>query len=506
MENKKKGYFINEYLSNVLQEVSPSTFYENLFDLANLQESGVYNDGRYNAIMTNTTKKYNKVVTRDLYVLEEAFNSETDQYILRPISYAGKRPIKEMARELYSLTIDLDGVIVDDNGFPSGIDNFIEFCQKGIFPLPTYLVSSGSGLHLYYIFKKPIKLYLGTKSYNQLCKLRNALITKIWDNPITDIVKSDIQYESVWQGFRVVGSLTKFGTRTTAYELGKRVDIDYLNTFVANDNKMIDFTPTKKYTLTEAKEKFPEWYEKTVVNGEKGRRTYILHRRVYEYFRDRVKIEGRSGHRYNCLLCLVAFGVKCNVDYEEIEKDLYELREILDARTVDESNHLTEKDVKDALNAYKDKEKLILMKRKTITMLSNIELKESKRNYRKQKKHLEIARMIQEKENPNWRNKDGRPTKEKEIIYWQIMNPTGNKSQCAKDLSISRSTVHKWWDNGLKGNKFELDNRAVKVQPMKVGTDSELSNVKIPSQLKSVKIKMNAEKREALKEEYRNKK
>lgn len=442
------GVFITQYLENLLEEVSAVTFYEELFELSYLQEKGSYNDGRYNAILTNITKKYNRVVTNDLYILDEAFNSKTDNYIIRPISYAGRRPIKENARELYALTIDLDGIIVDGkNNFPLGIDAFMNFCEQEIIPVPTFIVGSGSGVHLYYIFDKPIKIYLNTISFKELNNLRNALIRKIWDKPITRYSdEKDIQYESIWQGFRVVGSPTKYNTRARAFRLGERVSVDYLNKFVMPENRLINFTTKRKYTLSETEKKFPKWYKRVVVEGDKMKNTYVVNAKLYEYFKNKVKYEGRTGHRYNCLLCLVAYGVKCDIPYDRIENDIWELGRLLDKRTVDEKNHLTDSDIKDALMSYRDKDKLIRMTRKSIVRLSGIQMQERKRNYRKQDEHLKIARMIQEKENPDWRNKNGRPKKNIEIANWRYINPYGKKNECARELGISRTTVTKWWD------------------------------------------------------------
>ncbi len=83
---------------------------------------------------------------------------------------------------------------------------------------------------------------------------------------------------------------------------------------------------------------------------------------------------------------------------------------------------------------------------------TDIEMKKTKRNRRKQKLHLAGARAIQNINDPNgeWR---GRPeatldnSKEASLIReWMHSHPDSrNKSQCARELSMSRNTVAKWW-------------------------------------------------------------
>ena len=61
--------------------------------------------------------------------------------------------------------------------------------------------------------------------------------------------------------------------------------------------------------------------------------------------------------------------------------------------------------------------------------------------------HVRIMNSIRDIDYPDgaWRNKDGAPIKEHLIKEWKQAHPDGNKSQCAKDLGVSRTTVIKWW-------------------------------------------------------------
>lgn len=84
--------------------------------------------------------------------------------LMSPISYAGKSRKSENARFMYALAIDLDGVETIDN-FQRLIEQYErgeEYVSHNVYwglPTPTYLVSSGTGIHIYYVFKEPVPLF-----------------------------------------------------------------------------------------------------------------------------------------------------------------------------------------------------------------------------------------------------------------------------------------------------------------------------------------------------------
>lgn len=86
---------------------------------------------------------------------------------------------------------------------------------------------------------------------------------------------------------------------------------------------------------------------------------------------------------------------------------------------------------------------------------TDIEMKKTKRNRRKQKLHLAGARAIQDINDPDgeWR---GRPVGSvmtldnskvaERVRGWMLSHPDShNKSACARDLGLTRPTVIKWW-------------------------------------------------------------
>ncbi len=148
-------------------------------------------------------------------------------------------------------------------------------------PMPTFLVLSGTGLHIYYVFQQPIDLYPNIKI--QLKSLKYDLTFRMWEYGGTSQVKS-IQYQSINQPFRMVGSVNdKHGTELVAFRTGERVTLDYLNAYAKLENRVDvnkPFSPSKM-TRAEAREAYPEWYERVVVKGEKKRKQWDIAGKVH---------------------------------------------------------------------------------------------------------------------------------------------------------------------------------------------------------------------------------
>ena len=51
-------------------------------------------------------------------------------------------------------------------------------------------------------------------------------------------------------------------------------------------------------------------------------------------------------------------------------------------------------------------------------------------------------------------NRNGAPTLQARVEAWYKENPTGNISQCAKSLNISRPTARKWMPEQMKLQKL----------------------------------------------------
>lgn len=444
---------LTKYLYTYYDEIEPKEFYRSIFPEGELQEKGVYEKGKYNGIIIEVTKEKrsngnNRILrhtlTDDLDKIDEII-ARDNFCLMSPISYIGKERNSDSARALYALTIDLDGVIIKNDDDPFGLRTlFHQIEDLYRIPMPTYIVSSGTGLHLYYVFEKPIMLFQNV--IKQLQKYKRELTRIVWQGYITKF-EDNVQYESLFQGFRVVGTITKKGERARAFETGKRVTMEYMNKFVDDEFKTDDFVYKSNLTLEEAKEKYPDWYEKRIIKKQpKG--TWTCKRELYEWWKRKILNQAKTGHRYYCLMMLAVYARKSGIDKDELEKDAFTLMDILDGLPADEDNPFTEKDVIDSLQAYDDR--YITYPINSISYLTDIHIEKNRRNYRKQEVHLMGARAIQEINDKvngtNWRCGNGRPSKELIVKEYRKNNPNAKKSDCIRDTGLDKKTVYKWWD------------------------------------------------------------
>lgn len=452
--------------------LSPKDFYRILFRPGELDTKDSFTKGKYVGLaigissekLTQTGKNriYKYVVTDDLSAIGEMC-STTHFCLMSPISYAGHKRSAVNARYVYAIVIDLDHIQVHD-GIAKGCDALWSgqiLCRYGLkrprIPIPTMIVASGTGLHLYYVFKQPLPLY--AHIVKQLQNMKHELTELIWEGTIVDITdQRDIQQEGIFQGFRVPGTITKLGNRAVGFATGPYVTIQYLNKFVSDKNKVKNFTLKGPVTLREAKEKWPEWYQSKVVEGKSVAHPWAISRNLYDWWKREILSKTKVGHRYYCLMLLAMYAQKCSffdekknpnpVTEDELEKDAFEIAEHFEKMTDDPKNHFTKADVLDALEAFN--EKFLTYPRNSVEYRAGFALPVNKRNHRKQALHLAGARAIQQVNDKyngtNWRSGNGR--KPKGDIVWECRkeHPEWSVSAVAQFTKLSRPTVYKWWD------------------------------------------------------------
>ena len=442
---------MNQYLEINCKEVSPHDFYRDIFPEGELEEKGKYVDGEYTGIAISVNDKTKKVkrysVTNELSVIDELCKCD-DFCLMSPISYAGKARKSDNARFLYALAIDLDGIKQEDyKGVPVGIDTlFWQFDGHGpsnYLPLPTYIVSSGTGLHLYYIFEKPIPLFKNI--VKELEKYKKRLTWQLWTQGVSHL-SQNVQYESLFQGFRIPGTITKNGKRARVFRVdnGTKVTMEYLNRFVPADYRTKDFTYKSKLTLSAAKKKYPEWYDRRVVRGE-AKCSWTCKRDLYDWWKRKLEEGATDGHRYWCIQTLAVYAMKCGISREELENDAFGYIELLDSIGKREDNPFTANDVLKALEAYNAS--YVTYPVKTISDRTGIRIEKNKRNYRKQELHLKLARankaILKEAEEMK---PEGRPNVKEMVLRWRRFNPEGRKIDCQRETGLSKPTVLKWWN------------------------------------------------------------
>ena len=435
---------VSSLLEQSYREVNYKDFYRDIFPLGSLEEKGVYEVGKYNAIARSIkvgdskTKRY--IVTDDLDVLDELVKCD-DFCIIRPISFIGKSAKSSNARFMYAMAIDLDGLKKKKN-----FDFLIHQISNGHnmlsvvwgLPKPTYLVSSGTGIHLYYVFEKPIPLFKNV--VKGLERLKKRLTWQAWTQGAS-VLSDNVQYESLFQGFRMVGTITKNGGRCRAFKVGNKVTVEYLNKYIPEEYQVETIVYQSRLSLKVAKELYPEWYKNRIIN-KRPKGSWVCKKDLYDWWIKTLKEGATEGHRYWCIMTLCTYAKKCGVSHEVLEKDAYGLIPFMNTL----GSEFTEDDVLHALQAYDDS--YITYPIKTIEERTDIKIERNKRNGRRQEQHIKIMNAIRDIEHPDgtWRNKDGRPDKAKIVEDWRNAHPDGKKIECERETGLSRHTILKWWN------------------------------------------------------------
>lgn len=446
--------------------VSAIDFYDDIFmdDLAEKSLPEDYKTGEYSAIAVEKVVRIDKdgnevldddgkrqyrgrrtTITQGNTELYDLIERSDNFCLLAPISYAGRSRENKNARYMYALCIEVDDIQVK-----GGLNELIYSWERKNQPVPkpTYIVCSGNGLHLYYVFERPIPMWQNV--FEAVGEYKKYLTPRLWTKYISSAY-NNIQYESINQPFRIVGTRTKKGGYALAFEVGEKVTIEYMNQFVPPE-KALDNIYRAKHTLQEAKELYPEWYKRRIEEG-KPRGHWSRHEGIYYNWIDKMYNRAVVGKRYNCLENLCSLAVQCQIPPEQVKKDCEELAEYLESLTIDDNNHFTRYDIVCALKTYQEgKEQAYRRKIEYISNKTGIKLEPNKRRAKPLKRDdgtaFKAARAIQDLQYPNgeWRNKEGRPKKAEAVREWKEAHPKGTKAQCHRDTGISRPTIDRWWN------------------------------------------------------------
>ena len=404
-------------------------------------------------------KGHYRIMFEDTFeeVLKELQNAK-DFAILNGISYFGRKNVQTHASKMYAMIFDIDGVTDSSlNAFFSGAMN------AKVYPVPNYIALSGHGVHLYYVFEEPVDLYPYTKI--QLKELKYALTERMW-NQYTSTEKKP-QYQGINQGFRVIGSCTKKDApekTVRAFRINTHpFSLSQLNDYVPGDKRIDEKKLWKesKISLQEAKEKYPNWYQRVVVQGNRERKYWDISEKVngdnpyalYDWWKKKILEGATYGHRYFSVMCLAIYGVKCRKPYEEVKQEAMELIPFLNELNPEEP--FTKKDCEDALECYDLR--YCTFPIKDISKLSNIQIQKNKRNGRSRDSHMKIVNATRkfrrdelgEDEYKNNGRPKGTGTVCEKVKNWRKEYPKGKKADCIRETKLDKKTVYKWWDSNL---------------------------------------------------------
>ena len=287
--------------------------------------------------------------------------------------------------------------------------------------------------------------------------MKYELTTKMWNEDTSGL--EERQYQGLNQGFRLVGSRTKHGETVTAWKTGERVTVEELAGYIPKENARdvgILYRMWNSTTpLEEAREKWPEWYEQRIVMGRK-KMSWTNKRALYDWWLRQAE-KASNHHRYWYIFALTVYAAKCGVPFEELKKDAFELKGLMNEKAPD--NPFTDDDIIAALKAYDEEHKSFT--RDEISKVTAIEIKANKRNGRKQAQHLEGARALQaikEKyDGTDWRAGNGRRKKDQEIFRYMAKHPAATKAEVIRETGLSKKTVYKYYDEFKRRARNEKD-------------------------------------------------
>lgn len=490
------------------------SFYRSLFPEGSLQKRGDDSDGKPNLIVLEDTGKEidqgidakgNKLVKRvmhrytihddldELEHLRDVSISQNTFMFLAPVSYYGKSRNSRNARFLHAIMIDLDYVGSEQ------LANLLHQMERGVIPYANYLVSSGTGLHVVYKLDRPVPLM--TRYVAGLQVLKRELTDRVWNANTSASDPSKKQSQGIFQGFRMVGTATKlngdignpkyrqpYAVECFSHDETPPATIPYLLSFIpklrdkeamGSLDALQSLTQEARSTtpIAEAKERWPEWYEKHVVNGE-PRGGWTFGRAGYDRVLSVIKEQVSVSHRYWCIFYLAVMANKCGVPQDELEDDAYGLLERFDALSVEPSNRFTANDVAAALEAYEGGSASGKARRYTQPFCERkaaVEYGEkmghgSNPPEKRLPKDLSLKKaryerdLKQEMKGTTWWNKDGAPKKAMQVWQAATENPGLSIAALARKAEVSRPTVYKWLKPGWEAEYASMKREEGDVQ------------------------------------------
>ena len=263
-EFKKKTEILNEYG----EWVDGFTLYEDMFgDLDRVVPVVLIDDDETKHMMKMT--------------VDEAldYSENRNDILLGGCTYFKGFVSKATAKDIYAFIIDMDNVWA--GVLKTALMNDWN-TEKEELPMPTYIVNSGTGLHLYYLLKDPIPHYkCNAENIDQLYRALAIQQT-------TKRIYLQKQVQWFGQDFRMAGSLNKYDWHNEVFKVGEKWDIDDLGKAVGlKDIHFVHYGEQKQYQ--KAAKKAPK---RTKGSG------WLCNRGFYDYTLERCRRETKEGSRY----------------------------------------------------------------------------------------------------------------------------------------------------------------------------------------------------------------
>lgn len=407
----------NIMLSSFGREVSSFTLYEDMFGNTEQTVPIVFID--------DEEKKH--IISMSIDEAIEQCEGRND-VLLGGCTYYNNWISKRSAKDIYAFIIDMDNVY--SGTLLNALQNDWKTANDEPLPMPTYIVNSGTGLHLYFVLNEPIPNYRVTTE--NLDKLYRALAIQ----QTTKRVYLHKQVQWFGQDFRMAGGLNKYGWVNTVFKVGDKWDIDELG-------KQVGLKDVHFIRYGEKRNKKPT--KNTDGRRNQKRQGWRTNRAFYDYALRTCRDKTKEGNRYTSMCALSVIAWKCSVPKDELEEDLLSLIPVYNKGA---TRQIKEKEVYSAIKMYNSK--AMLTQRERLEDWQGWEFKPIKRNGRKQATHLKIARftletMNEEQEKALQGRPKGSSQQKKQVEEWRTAHPEGTPKGCIAETGISKNTVYRWW-------------------------------------------------------------
>ena len=410
----------NMVLSQFGEQVSAWSFYEDIFgDTEQVVPVVIIND--------DESKKIQPMSIEDAI----AFGQCRNDTLLGGCTYFNNWISKKSAKDIHTFIIDYD------NAYSGVLLKALQEDWKSAngepFAKPTYIVNSGTGLHLYFVLNEPVPNYHSMTE--NIDKVYRALAIQQ-----SRRVYAHKQVQWFGQDFRIAGGQNKYDWENTVFRVGEKWDIDDLAKNVGESVHFIRYgekrtsKPIQKRTHHKGK-----------------RQGWRTNRAFYEYSLKTCKDKTKEGNRYTSLCALSIIAWKCNVPKEELERDLLELLPIYNKGA---TRQIKEKEVYSALKMWNDK--AMLTQKESLEHWQGWDYNPKiKRRVKplKQEAHLRLARNQLAMMKEMGLASQGRPSAEQTVRVYREEHPTAKKSEVIKATGLSKPTVYKYWESGGKTNE-----------------------------------------------------
>lgn len=314
---------------------------------------------------------------------------------------------KQTMKTLHALTVDLDGVAFAD---------LMALVQHGFMDLvPTYIVNSGRGLHLVFLFDAPVECYDWSKKIlDRMHKALRSRFRSIWLSYKVDDKTSLVQI------YRIVGSRTRLGTVCTAYRAGQTYTVDGLATALG-----------VTWCRPQPRQHVTGWVSDhdNVLTMPNGRHSF------YTCVRDGIIARTQRGHRHLALFALGVVAAKCRVSQDVLQADARKAQRVFNQR--DPHDRIPDKDVAKAL-ASVDPRKAKTVKAATLERWLGWSFeRKTKRNGRSRAEHLEQVAHVASAAARSGRARDA-------VATYVAAHPDATVTATAAALGMSRTTVTKY--------------------------------------------------------------